>query len=139
MKGDVAVDGDSRPLLLAELAKGQKIVVSKDAQAAVMYIGSGKEFVLKGPGEFVVKDAEVGASSGAAPVARTTEWRASSKVLGQVAQTASASVRMRSIAPAEGRHRRQAALSDAGQRRHAAADVPLAHRRSEDAGRVRAA
>ena len=98
MKGDVAVDGDTRPVLLVELASGQKIVVGKDANAAVMYITSGKEFVLKGPGEYVVKDAEVAATSGAQPTARTTEWRASNKVLGQVAQTASASVRMRSIA-----------------------------------------
>jgi hypothetical protein len=99
MKGDVAVDAESRPTLLAELSKGQKIVVGKDAQAAVMYIASGKEFVLKGPGEYVVSDVEVVGTSGASPVTRNTEWRASSKVLVQVAQTSSASVRMRSIAP----------------------------------------
>jgi hypothetical protein len=99
MKGEVAVDAETRPTLLAELGNGQKIVVGKDSQAAVMYITSGKEFVLKGPGEYVVKDAEVVATSGLPPVTRATEWRASSKVLVQVAQTSSASVRMRSIAP----------------------------------------
>jgi hypothetical protein len=98
MKGDVAVDGNIRPTLLVELETGQKIVVGKDAQAAVMYIASGKEFVLKGPGEYVVKDADVAATSGVPPAARATEWRASTKVLEQVAKTASASVRMRSIA-----------------------------------------
>ena len=99
LKGDVAVDG-ARPQLLGELARGQKVTLGKDAQASVMYIASGKEFALRGPGDFVVEAAEVASSSGGtAPTARATEWRASAKVLGQVAQTSAASVRMRSIAP----------------------------------------
>lgn len=98
LKGEVAVDGQ-RGQVLAELAKGQKLALGKDAQASVMYIASGKEFALKGPGEYVLKDAELATTSGSPPAARTTEWRASTKVLGQVAQTSAASVRMRSIAP----------------------------------------
>jgi len=98
LKGEVAVDG-GKPQLLAELSRGQKLALAKDAQASVMYIASGKEYVLRGPGEYIVKDAEVAAASGVPPVTRTTEWRASSKVLGQVASTSAASVRMRSIAP----------------------------------------
>jgi hypothetical protein len=100
LKGEVTVNG-AKPQILAELSRGQKITVGKDAQASVMFIASGKEFPLQGPGEFVVQDAGLGASSGAAPAARTTEWRANTKVLGQVAQTSAASVRMRSIAPAK--------------------------------------
>ena len=99
LRGQVAVDGAPRPALLAEVAKGQKISVGKDSQVALMYIASGKEFVLKGPGEYVVKEAEVSAQSGAAPTARPTGWRPASDVRVQVAQSSAASVRMRSIAP----------------------------------------
>jgi len=97
LRGEVAIDGNPRPMLLSEVAKGQKITVGRDSQASVMYIANGKEYILKGPGEFHVKDTEI---SGAVmpPVSRSTEWRASPKVLTQVAQTSAASVRMRSIA-----------------------------------------
>ena len=97
LKGDVAIDGNQRPLVLGELAKGQRITVGRDAQLQVMYTASGKEFVLK-PGEYEVRDTEVVTPAGAAATSRTTEWRASNKVLQQVAQTSSASVRMRSLA-----------------------------------------
>jgi hypothetical protein len=98
IKGDVAVDGTMRPTLLAELAKGQKLTVGRDAQMNVMYVASGKEYVLK-PGEYEVRDTEVASASGMPPISRSTEWRANNKVLAQVAQTSSASVRMRSLAP----------------------------------------
>ncbi len=101
LKGDVAVDGNPRPVLLSELARGQKLTLGKESQASVMYITSGKEYFLKGPGDFVVKDIEVASSSGMPPVARETSWRTSNKVLAQAAQTSAASVRMRSIAPAK--------------------------------------
>lgn len=98
LKGDVAVEGNARPLLLAELAKGQRITLGRDAAASVMFIATGKEYALRGPAEYTIKDTEVASSSGMPPLARSTEWRASDKVLAQVAQTAGASVRMRSIA-----------------------------------------
>lgn len=98
LKGEVAVDGNARPVLLSELARGQKIAVGKDSQASVMYIASGKEYVLKGPDSFMVKDTDISSAAGMPPVTRETPWRASSKVLVQVAQTSAASVRMRSIA-----------------------------------------
>ena len=98
LKGSVTIEGNQRPLVLAELTRGQKLTLGADAQASVMYIASGKEFALKGPGEYVVKDGEVTNAAGAAAAARNTEWRASSAVLAQVAQTSSASVRMRSLA-----------------------------------------
>jgi len=99
LKGEVSVDGGSRPLLMSELARGQKLAVGRDATLSVMYIQSGKEFVLKGPGDFAVGEREVTAGTGAAPSARETAWRASSEVLVKVAQTQSASIRMRSAAP----------------------------------------
>ena len=98
MKGDVAVDGNPRPVLLSELQKGQKVSVGRDSQASVMFIATGKEYVLKGANEFLVKDTEMSSSSGMPPTTRETQWRANNKVLAQVAQTSAASVRMRSIA-----------------------------------------
>ena len=98
MRGDVAVDGNPRPTLLAELGKGQKVSVGKDSQASVMYIASGKEYILKGPGDYLVRDTEIAGATGMPPVTRNTEWRTSNKVLVQVAQTSAASVRMRSVA-----------------------------------------
>ena len=97
VKGDVTIDGVARAAVLAELGKGQKLVLGKDSQASVMYTATGKEYVLRGPGDYVVKDVEIASSSGMPPVARATEWRASGAVLAQVSQTSSASVRMRSI------------------------------------------
>ena len=99
LKGEVAVDGNPRPSLLAELSRGQKITVGRDSQASVMYIASGKEYVLKGAAEYLVKETEISGSSGMPPMTRDTAWRTNSKVLVQVAQTSAASVRMRSFAP----------------------------------------
>jgi hypothetical protein len=98
LKGDVAVDGNPRPVLLGELTRGQKIAVGKESQASVMYIATGKEYLLKGPADYVVKDTEVAGSLGMPPLTRETAWRTNNKVLVQVAQTSAASVRMRSIA-----------------------------------------
>lgn len=100
MKGEIAIDGNPRPMLLSEVAKGQKITVSKDSQASVMYITTGKEYVLKGPADYLVKDTEI-AGNIMPPVSRSTEWRTNARVLSQVSQTSAASVRMRSIAPAK--------------------------------------
>ncbi len=99
LKGEVTLDGGARPAVLSELSRGQKLALGKDALASVMYIASGKEYVLRGPGDYLVKDTEVSASSGVPPVTRTTEWRPSNKALAQVAQSSAASVRMRSIPP----------------------------------------
>lgn len=98
LKGEVAIDGYPRPMLLSELAKGQKVTVGRDSQASVMFTATGREYVLRGPGDYLVKDTEI-AGSIMPPVSRSTEWRTSARVLTQVAQTSAASVRMRSIAP----------------------------------------
>lgn len=101
LKGEVALDGAGRPALMAELTRGQKIVLGKDASLSVMFIQSGKEFALKGPGRFVVNGSDISASNGAPPAVRETEWRTNSKVLVQVSQSSSASIRMRRIGPAK--------------------------------------
>src|SRR6266849_53208 len=72
LKGEVAVDGNPRPSLLAELSRGQKITVGKDSQASVMYIASGTEYILKGPADYLVKDVEIAGSTGMPPVTRDT-------------------------------------------------------------------
>ena len=97
LKGDVALDGNPRPLLLAELSRGQKLTLGKDSLASVMFVSSGKEYALRGPGEYIVKDNEVSASSGMPPMTRATAWKPSGKILVQTAQTSAASVRMRGI------------------------------------------
>src|SRR5258708_5754280 len=99
LRGEVAVDGNPRPSLLAELSRGQKITVGRDSQASVMYIASGKEYVLKGPADYLVKDTEISGADRMPPMTRDTARRTNSKVLVQVAQNSAASVRMRSFAP----------------------------------------
>jgi hypothetical protein len=101
LKGEVTVDGAPRPMLMSELAKGQKVVVGRDSRLALMFVQSGKEFVLSGPGDYLVGDRDVAVRSGAAPAGRETAWRPSGEVLVKVAQTSSASIRMRSFAPAK--------------------------------------
>jgi len=97
IKGDISVDGNVRPALLSELTPGQKIVVGKGSETSVMYIATGKEYVLKGPADYVVKPTEVSGSAAMPPVTRDTAWRTTNQVLAQVGQTSAASVRMRSI------------------------------------------
>lgn len=103
LKGDVKIDGSTRPALMSEIGKGQKIVLGKDATLAVMFIQSGEEMVLKGPGEFDVdKGGKAINKTGQAGqiVARKTDWKISSQALVKVSQTSSASIRMRSLNPA---------------------------------------
>lgn len=102
IKGDVRIDGAARPALMSEVAKGQKIVLGKDATLAVMFIQSGEEMVLKGPGEFDVdKSGKTINKSGQTGqiAARKTDWKISSQALVKVSQTSSASIRMRSLNP----------------------------------------
>src|SRR6187200_1475092 len=98
LRGEISVDGNARPLVLAELARGAKISVGNDSAMSVMYTATGREFTLKGPGKYEIGDKEVVTVSGAPAATRNTDWRADGKVLSQVAKTSSASVRMRSVA-----------------------------------------
>ena len=96
VKGDAAMDA-GKATLMAEVKKGARISCTKDCAVGVMYLISGKEYVLKGPGDFLVGDNEVTAKIGPPPTMRDTNWKVSSKVVAQVAQTSSASIRMRSL------------------------------------------
>ena len=97
VKGEAALDS-GKAALMAEIKKGARINCVRDCAVGVMYLLSGKEFVLKGPGDFVVGDAEVTAKIGPPPTLRETKWKVSSQVVAQAAsQTSSASIRMRSL------------------------------------------
>lgn len=100
VKGDAAMD-TSKATLMAEVKKGARISCTKECAVGVMYLVSGKEYVLKGPGDFLVGDNEVTAKIGPPPTMRETNWKVSSKVVSQVAQTSSASIRMRSVGGAQ--------------------------------------
>ena len=95
-KGEVAMNGAGRPPFLAELLPGTKLVLGSDAAVAVMYVVSGEEFSLKGPGEFVVTKQGVKATKGAAPAVRAPAIKPSAATMVQTSKTATASLRMRS-------------------------------------------
>lgn len=100
VRGDAALDA-GKATLMAEVKKGARISCTKECAVGVMYLVSGKEFVLRGPGDFLIGDVEVTAKIGPPPTMRDTNWKVSSKVVAQVAQTSSASVRMRSLGSAQ--------------------------------------
>ena len=99
IKGEVVMNGGGRPPFLAELLPGTKLALGQDARAAVMYVVSGEEYALKGPGEFVVTREGVKASKGAAPSSRVPGLRVSAAAVVDTSKAATASLRMRS-APA---------------------------------------
>ena len=110
IKGEAVLDA-GKVALMAEIKKGARINCARECSVGVMYLLSGKEFVLKGPGDFVVGDAEVTAKIGPPPTLRETKWKVSSQVVAQAAsQTSSASIRMRSLGGAAAKPEATAAL-----------------------------
>jgi hypothetical protein len=96
MKGDIMLDRAGRPTFLAELLPGSRLTLGDGATAAVMYVVSGDEYGLKGPGEFTVAADGVKAANGAPPAKRAPALRPSTKVVVQTSKAATASLRMRS-------------------------------------------
>ena len=96
LKGEVALDGAGRPPFLAELLPGSRLTLAAGATASVMYVVSGDEFGLRGPGEFTVAKDGVRSSTGATPVKRTASLRPSASVIVHTSKAATASLRMRS-------------------------------------------
>ena len=99
IKGDATL-GAGKAAMMAEVGKGARIACVKECQVGVMYLVSGKEFTLKGPGDFVVGDAEVAAKIGPPPKVRETLWKVSAQTVNQATQTSNASIRMRSVGSA---------------------------------------
>lgn len=96
IKGEATL-GTGRAAIMAEVGKGARISCLKECQVGVMYLLSGQEFTLKGPGDFVVGDTEVAAKIGAPPKLRDTQWKITAQTVKQASQTSNASIRMRSI------------------------------------------
>lgn len=96
VKGDAVLDA-GKASLMAEIKKGARITCARECQVGVMYILSGREYVVTGPGDYLVGDSEVTAKIGAPPALRETKWKVASKTVAQVSASSSASIRMRSV------------------------------------------
>jgi hypothetical protein len=96
IKGGATADS-AKLMLMSELNRGQRIGCAAECTVGIMFLQSGKEFVVKGPGEYLVGENEVTAKIGVPPTMRDTPWRVSSQTVAQTAQTSSASVRMRGV------------------------------------------
>jgi hypothetical protein len=103
IKGEVALHGAPRPLLLAELTEGQKLSVMINASLVVMFIRSGAEFSLKGPGEYEIRGVDIIALQGISPSVRATRWRPEPGNVVEISKSATASFRMRGAASSTAR------------------------------------
>jgi len=95
--GNAAIEGVGKLNFLAELKAGTRLMLGTGATVAVTYAASGTEYTARGPGEFLVGPAEVKAEKGAAPTKRVVTSVLDKAVIARVSQTATASVRMRSV------------------------------------------
>jgi hypothetical protein len=98
VKGEVSLNDGGRPPFLGELIPGSRLKLAAGAQAAVMFVVSGEEYTLKGPGEYVVGKDSISAASGATPAKRKLVAHADSAVIVQASKAGTASLRMRSAA-----------------------------------------
>ena len=97
LRGNATIEGDGKVNFLAELSAGTRLLLGTGATVAVTYASTGAEFTLHGPGEYLVNPDEVKAEKGAPPSKRSVMSLASLGVVGRMSQTATASVRMRSV------------------------------------------
>ena len=103
LKGSVTLGGDAQVHFLAELEPGARLHLGSDASVAVTFAGTGTEYTLVGPGEFIVRPAEVTVEKGAAPKKRTVMPLPDAGIVARMSQTATASLRMRGVrAPGDG-------------------------------------
>jgi hypothetical protein len=101
VRGEVTLNGGARAPFLAELQPGARLTLGAGATAAVMYVVSGDEFALKGPGEYALAPDGVRAEKGPPPARRASAVRPSSAVLVKTSRAATASLRMRGGAAAK--------------------------------------
>jgi hypothetical protein len=99
LKGNATIEGDGKVTFLAELLAGTRLLVGTGGSVAITYATSGSEFTLVGPGEFTITPTEVRADRGAKPAHRPVAKLKDASVVTRASQTATASVRMRGIAP----------------------------------------
>ena len=99
LKGNATIEGDGKLAFLAELVPGTRLLLGTGASVAVTYAASGDEFTIGGPGEFLVDATEVRVEKGARPARRTVAVLSDPGVVARVSRTATASLRMRGLAP----------------------------------------
>jgi hypothetical protein len=99
IRGNATIEGDGKLTFLAELAAGTRLLLGTNATAAITYASSGAEFSIVGPGQFMVSAEEVTAEKGSKPKRRTVAALGTTGVVARAAQTATASLRMRGLAP----------------------------------------
>ena len=97
--GNASIEGDGKVTFLAELKAGTRLMLGSGAKVSVTYASSGAEYTISGPGEYVVSPTEVKAEKGAAPTRRVLNGVPEAAVIARISQTATASLRMRSVQP----------------------------------------
>jgi hypothetical protein len=97
LQGSVTIEGDGKLNFLAELPAGTRLLLGTGSKVAVTYAASGAEFSIAGPGEFLVTATEVQAEKGSRPTRRTVAGIPDAKAIARISQTATASLRMRSL------------------------------------------
>lgn len=106
LQGEARIAGGAKVAFLAEIQPGSRLVLDKGARLTLIYVASGTEFTLSGPGEFAAEAGGIKASTGSAPVRRTVVARPDPVTVSKLAESATASVRMRSAnAPKATSHR----------------------------------
>jgi hypothetical protein len=99
IQGNATIEGDGKVAFLAELPAGTRLLLGTGAKVSVTYASSGNEFTIRGPGEFLVGPSEVKAEKGAAPTRRSVASLPDTAAVARISQTATASLRMRSLPP----------------------------------------
>lgn len=100
VRGAATIEGNGPLVFLHELAPGTRLLLGTHATAAITFAASGAEFTVSGPGEFTVTETEVRAEKGKAPARRVVGALPDPSVVTRVSRAATASVRMRGMAPA---------------------------------------
>ena len=100
IRGNATIEGNGKLNFLAELEPGTRLLLGSGAKASITYAATGAEFTIAGPGEFLVAPAEVKAEKGGPAKKRMVASPPDPTVVSQVSKSATASLRMRSLAPA---------------------------------------
>ena len=95
--GNASIEGDGKVTFLAELKAGTRLLLGSGSKVSVTYASSGAEYTMSGPGEYLVSPSEVKAEKGAAPSRRVVNGVPDAGVIARISQTATASLRMRSV------------------------------------------
>ena len=99
VRGAATIEGNGPLVFLHELPAGTRLLLGTGAVAAITYASTGHEYTITGPGEFSIEPTEVKADKGKPPVKRTVSSLSDPSVVARVSRSATASVRMRGLAP----------------------------------------